>query len=131
MTPMPGGEEAGLIFFLTGSGGACCDVGDVYDGGGDFLFSVAPVEPGCFSAFVVLVVVNVVVVGGVTVVVVVFSGGGLYFLMLVAADDGDSDHLSFFSLPTPMDRDRLSMGKGNTMVELCSVEIAFSVCRYL
>ena len=35
----------------------------------------------------------------------------------------------FFSFPTPMDKERLSMGKGNTMVELCSVEMAFSVCK--
>ena len=56
-------------------------------------------------------------------------GGGLY--MVVGADDGDSDHLSFFSLPTPMESDRLSMGNGNTMVELCSVEMALSVWRYL
>lgn len=35
----------------------------------------------------------------------------------------------FFSFPTPIERDRLSMGKGNTMVELCSVEMALRVCR--
>ena len=36
----------------------------------------------------------------------------------------------FFSFPTPMDKERLSMGKGNTMVELCSVEMALRVCKY-
>ncbi len=53
----------------------------------------------------------------------------LDFSLIGGAADDDSDHLSFFSLPTPMDRERLSMGKGNTMVELCSVEMAFSVWR--
>jgi len=57
------------------------------------------------------------------------SSSNLAVAVVGAADDGGEDHLSFFSFPTPMDRLRLSMGNGNTMVELCSVEMAFSVCK--
>ena len=46
-----------------------------------------------------------------------------------ASDDESSDHFSFLSFPT-MDSESESMGKGKTMVELCSVEMALSVCRY-
>ena len=56
------------------------------------------------------------------------------FMSVFADGVGESEgegqsHLSFFSLPTPIERLRLSIGKGNTMVELCSVEMALSVCR--
>ena len=34
------------------------------------------------------------------------------------------------SLSAPIDRQRVSMGKGNTIVELCSVEIAFKVWKW-
>ena len=46
-----------------------------------------------------------------------------------ASDDESSDHFSFLSFPT-MDSESESIGKGKTMVELCSVEMALSVCRY-
>ena len=46
-----------------------------------------------------------------------------------ASDDESSDHFSFLSFPT-MESESESMGKGKTMVELCSVEMALSVCRY-
>ncbi len=117
-------DEVGLILFLTGRGGACCSEtlvtvvfggeggpgGAVGAGSAASGFLVVPGGEGdeCMRAF--------------------FSS---WCLRVVAADDGDSDHLSFFSFPTPMERERESIGNGNTMVELCSVEMALSVWRYL
>ncbi len=66
--------------------------------------------------------------------VVLMAGGGARGRCGIgsvdAVDDADSDHFSFFfSRFMPMESDSVSMGNGNTMVELCSVEMALSVCR--
>lgn len=100
-----GGED---VFGGVANFGGVTDIGGVDAFGGVVDFGGVGGFGGCGGA------VGLIINGGVVV---------------VSAGDVGSDHFSFFSFPTPMESERESIGKGNTMVELCSVEMALSVWR--